>query len=218
MNSTEANTDIFFHSPQNKNITDNSFIVSSSLFTTSTPNKQIVNDVSDTSYINNRLMNIHNKIMDTEFLPISNTDIESASVQSGGQASTTQTRALPINYSESTLSDSSQDFEYGIGEIEDETESSSESSSPTNSSEDSDEPVKRKKYILKKTNSRSSSRTSANKQPAKKKSRKGSKKAPNKAPKKPAKKTSKKPVKKTSRKTSNQQAKKTSRKKSKSNK
>ena len=214
MNSTEANTDIFFHSPQNKNITDNSFIVSSSLFTTSTPNKQIVNDVSDTSYINNRLMNIHNKIMDTEFLPISNTDIESASVQSGGQASTTHTRALPINYSDSTLSDSSQDFEYGIGEIEDETESSSESSSPTNSSEDSDEPVKSPKYILKKTNSRPSSRTTASKNPANKKSRKGSKKAP----KKPAKKTSKKPVKKTSKKTSNQQAKKTSRKKSKSNK
>ena len=78
MNSTDANTDIFYHSAQNKNVTDNSFVVSSSLFTTSTPNKQIVNDLTDTSYINNRLMNLHNKIMDTEFLPISNNDVESA--------------------------------------------------------------------------------------------------------------------------------------------
>lgn len=217
MATTNTDTDIFVHSAQNKSMNNNDFVVSSTLFTTSTPNKQIINDLTETSYINTKLMNIHNKIMDSEFLPISNTDVESASasVQSGGAATSTHTRALPINYSESYDS-SSVDFEYGIGEIEEtqttdeSTDESSESSSPTNSSDDSDEPVRRKKYILKRTNSKSSSSGSRAK-PTRKSSVK-----------KPVRKTSvKKPAKKTSRKQSKKNtkpAKKTSRKKSKGKK
>ena len=130
MNSAETNTDIFYDVTENKTAQDKkieNIIVTTSLFTTSTPNKKIINNNSETSFINNKLLSLHNKVFDSEFALL-NTE------QKGGDIlSTTDTRMLPIN-SEFSSSVSSHYNEYGIGDNED------SSSSPTNSSEDSDEP------------------------------------------------------------------------------
>ena len=62
MNSNNLNKDIFYKSDD--------LVVSSSLFTTSTPTKKGEYDRgSETSHINKKLMNIQNNIMDTDFIP-----------------------------------------------------------------------------------------------------------------------------------------------------
>lgn len=63
MNSDKLNKDIFFK-------TSDDIVVSSSLFTTSTPTKRGEYDrESETSHINKKLMNIQNNLMDSEFIP-----------------------------------------------------------------------------------------------------------------------------------------------------
>ena len=62
MNSNNLNKDIFYKSDD--------LVVSSSLFTTSTPTKKGEYDRgSETSHINKKLINIQNNIMDTDFIP-----------------------------------------------------------------------------------------------------------------------------------------------------
>lgn len=128
MNS-EINTDIFYKTSNKDKTKSDDFFISSSLFTSSTPNKQAINEITESAYLNKKLMKIHERVLDSEFLPIGNISkspktaaniIESdsvinnssitqsqQSVQSGGNKYnkyTTETNEIPINYSESTMS------------------------------------------------------------------------------------------------------------------
>ena len=164
----DPKTDIFYDVTEIKEVAENkieNIDVTTSLFTTSTPNRKIINNNSETSYINNKLLDLHNKVFDSNFAPSST--IPDYNQKGGEIMSSTDTIMLPIN-SDFSSSISSYYNEYGIGDIEDieDDDSDSRSSSPTNSSEDSDEPVKRqtqpkkkkKKYVLRKNSKKKSSK------------------------------------------------------------
>ena len=125
MGSTEINTDIFYKASNKKKSYDENFI-SSSIFTSSTPSKSVINDNTDSSYINNKLRNIHKLVLESDFIPIdneiNNTSIKSIqstqstqstqSIQSGGNKYTSETIDIPANYSESSSVVSSYSYEH----------------------------------------------------------------------------------------------------------
>jgi hypothetical protein len=99
MNS-ETNTDIFYklNTSSQKRIEDsNNFTISSSLFTSSTPSKTNIN-ISDSAYLNKKLMSLHKFVLDSDSMKNSDQTQQGA----GSQNMTTDTRDIPINYSEST--------------------------------------------------------------------------------------------------------------------
>jgi hypothetical protein len=145
------NSDIFYKSSPKKSY-DDEVLVSSSLFTSSTPNKLTLNNIaiSDSDYINNKLYNIHRRVLESDFLPYNNQIRDR--VLTGGF--TTETRYLPkddtsssdsysATSSSSSYSTTSSSSSYSTSSISSTSESSS--SSPTNSSDDSSEPLPPKK-------------------------------------------------------------------------
>lgn len=106
------NTDIFYKvSTKNKRLNENDNFddvnVSTSLFTTSTPSKQAINNISDSAYLNNKVMKIHKAVLESDFLPIDDDDVSTQtytqSTQAGGKYMT-ETNAIPMNYADSTYS------------------------------------------------------------------------------------------------------------------
>lgn len=177
---SEINTDIFYKSSKKKANDDIS--ISSSLFTSITPNNQFRNDLTDSSYLNEKLSNLHNKILESEFTTTNDSYTDDSytddsytnksSNQSGGQNYyTTETRDLPINYSESSVSIIPFDYSSELKKNSSSSSSSSHSSSPTNSSDDSSEPLPPKVWSKKKKNLNSSLKKNS-KLPSKKGSKK----------------------------------------------
>ena len=199
---TDTNKDIFYKATKNTSSTQHDIYVSSSLFTTSTPSKQIINNISESHRtLNNKLDKLHNDISNENFLPIG-TDMktEHANQHRGGYS--TETINIPKNSPESTISITP--YKYDI-EYEQYSSTSSESS---------EEPKKRKRQS---TNKRGGSKKgSINKGVAKKgsttksviKNKNGSKKGSRKGSRKGSKKVFRRGSKKVSRKGSNEASKK----------
>lgn len=193
------NQDIFYKTTSRSKYNED---VSSSLFTSETPTGQVRDDITSTSYINNRLRNIHEDIMNTDYLPMESVSktggskhkrkhdsTSSSDDTTSTQTSTTQSTSIkktsnrytsatvdiPVNYSETSTTISpyySSDYVYN-----------SQSEYSSTSSEQA--PKKRKTTGGKKK----TSKKAPNKTTKKTNSRKTSKKKPVK--KQPARKKSK---------------------------
>lgn len=142
--SDSFNTDIFLKSPK-KGISDMN--ISSSLFTESTPSKFY--DVTDSAFITKDLMHIHKKLLDSDLIPSHSESTNysqysqyGAGKNSIGDSTGMSTMELPINYSESSDTNTSalkSAMEYAYKEVipyanfsgtsSSESESSSSSSS-----------------------------------------------------------------------------------------
>ena len=213
MNS-DINTDIFYKASNKKKPVDDVY-VSSSIFTSSTPSKQVpaINDNTESAFINKKLMNIHKNILESDFLPINNTETDSVKFHSGGKSSkyTSETIDIPINYSESSVTTTTVISPYNYGpEYGYESESGSSSStssrsqttsqSQTSQSQTSSHTTEVRKQSRQKPKKKTAPKKATPKKPTPKKpapkkgSRKGSKKGSQKggAVKKPIKKGSKK--------------------------
>ena len=161
MNS-EIKTDIFYKaSTPSKGFDYDDILVSSSLFTSETPDKNTMNDITDSAYLNRRLMKLHKSVFDSDFMP---NNITEAS-QTGGKK--TETDRLPI-ISESTYTASP--YEYSSRSST--SSSSYTSSSETESSSSSSPPPPKKRQPIKKGGGK---KAPPKKQPVKKGSRKGKK-------------------------------------------
>lgn len=161
--SSKVDTDIFLKS-LTKDPMEDDINVSSSLFTTTTPSKlgKLIPDTTDSAYITKDIIKLHKKILDSDLIPESYS--QSHSSQTGGATSAMSTADLPINYSESSMTDSSamrsamkyayhdlipdakystpSSSQYSSSSSNSSTSSSSSSSSSTSSSE----PKKTKQY------------------------------------------------------------------------
>lgn len=111
--------DIFLKPSKKSKLVDD-ITVDSALFTTSTPSK--MDNISDSAFMTKNLMALHKKILDSDLLPDNYSDYRNTSESlsattnyshHGGAKTSTglstglSTMDLPINYSESTLTDTS---------------------------------------------------------------------------------------------------------------
>jgi len=169
------NSDIFYK-PSNKKTPHDE---SSSVFTSETPKKNVIDNNSESSYINEKLRKIHKSVLDSDFIPMKNTDTETmtggkhtessakhtSSAHHTSSAKRTSsaksaTLSIPLNYSESTTNISpyySSDYVYKSSS----TSYSSTSSESSYSSTSSDTEDKRKKPIKKKTIKKTKPKTNA---------------------------------------------------------
>ncbi|QKF93949.1 hypothetical protein QKU48_gp0491 [Fadolivirus algeromassiliense] len=197
--SSEINKDIFYKaSKKNQNKLDD-LIVSSSLFTTSTPSKQVINENTESAYLNSKLMKLQKTVMDSDFLPLeTNTDTDSINSQSVGKKRynklSSETNNLPLNsatmemitpyqyggeYGYSSDSESSDRTSTSQSSTNSESSTSSQSTSTSTSSE---KPKRNQKRITKKQPAKkvikkgSNNKNISKKTPAKKIIKKGSKK------------------------------------------
>jgi len=143
---SESNTDIFIKSSSK----DTDIIVSSSLFTETTPSKlgNIIQNTSDSDYITKDIIKLHKKVLDSELIPQFSTISESSVSLHGGYSSAYSTIDLPINYSESSMTDSSalrSAMKYAYYDIIPDANYSSQSSSESSSCESETTPKKPKK-------------------------------------------------------------------------
>ncbi len=147
---SKIDTDIFLKSSAKDDIN-----VSSSLFTTTTPSKlgNFIPDTTDSAYITKDIIKLHKKILDSDLIPeLAQSETQSYSQsqsQHGGASSAIDTLDLPINYSESSFTDTSalrSAMKYAYGELipdagysnsSSQSSSSSSSSSQTSSSSQS---------------------------------------------------------------------------------
>lgn len=142
--------------------------LSSSIFTSSTPTKSVIDDNTESEYIGKQLSKIHKSVLDSDFLPLSNTETEntltgghttssarhtsSAKHTSSARHTTSSAKAsatisIPKNYSETSTNISpyySSDYVY-------KSSSSKSSSSYSSTSSDTDLPIRKKKPVIKKT-------------------------------------------------------------------
>lgn len=148
--SSLVNTDIFVKSSKKNKFDD--ITVNSSLFTTSTPSK--MDDISDSAFMAKSLVSLHKKVLDSDLIPTDYSESTNYSQYGGkmssGQSTGLSTMDLPINYSESTFTDTSalrSAMEYAYKNIPDveypststnSSSSESESSSSESSSSESE--------------------------------------------------------------------------------
>jgi hypothetical protein len=165
--SDSFNTDIFLKSSKRSVIDNiNKIDISSSLFTESTPSKFY--DATDSAFITKDLMHIHKKLLDIDLIPSqTNNSINSvnssnsvktnresthysqysqygAGKNSIGDSTGMSTMRLPINYSESTNTDTDalrSAMEYAYKEVVPYANFSSTSEADNSSSSSSSEPV-----------------------------------------------------------------------------
>ena len=150
-----SDSDIFYKASKKSKADD--IYVDSALFTTSTPSK--MDNITDSAFMTRNLMALHKKILDSDLVPNYSHNNENSSSEStnysyhGGAKMSTgdstgfSTMDLPINYSESTLTDTSalrSAMEYAYKDMPD-VEYLSATSSETSSDSSSTEPPKKRK-------------------------------------------------------------------------
>ena len=67
---SSVNKDIFYKTSTKNNKNFDDILVSSSLFTTSTPSKRGIDENTESAYMNNKLSKIHKTVLDSDFLPL----------------------------------------------------------------------------------------------------------------------------------------------------